>query len=69
MQESRQGACDHEWGSVCAQPTVVGREGDVLGVVFKTFHCHHGFSRLVVRMFQALSMSQESAIRKKHDGF
>lgn len=69
VQESRQGARDHGWGSVCAQPVMVGREGDLSGVVFKTFHCHQGFSGLVVGTFQSLSMSRESAIRNKHNGF
>ena len=46
--ESRQRACDHEWGSECVQPMIMGREGVVWGMVFQAFYCCQGFSGLVV---------------------
>lgn len=58
---------------VCVQPRTMGTEGDVLGVVFKSFCCYPGFSGLEVGVFSSLqmfsSMSQESVIGKKNNEF
>ena len=62
MQESRQRTSDCGWGSVYVQRVIIGRGGDVWGVVLRHSVVIRGLFWPGGWMSQSLSMPQGSAI-------